>query len=77
MAFNFGYISHAAHAEAEVLAVKSSGDGAGDAGLSDTGRPIETQDLSLRAASQLAHGDKLLRENQEHGFAGFDLCLRS
>lgn len=63
MALNFRYIGHAAYAEAEVFSVKCSGDRAGDAGLSHPWRSIETQDLPLCAASQLANGYELLQED--------------
>lgn len=65
VAFDFSYVGHAAHAEAEVLSVKGSSDGTGNAGLSHTGGSVETQDLPLCAASQLANCDKLLIDIEE------------
>lgn len=65
MAFDFSDIGHTTDTEAEILSVECSGDGTSDTGLSHTRRTIETQDLSLGRASQLAHRNKLLQEERE------------
>lgn len=63
--FYLSNIGHSSHAEPEVLSVEGSGYGAGNGCLSYTGGAVETQDLPLGGATQLAHCDKLLHENRE------------
>lgn len=65
MPLDLRHVRHASNAEAEVLPVEGSGDGAGDGGLAHTRRPVEAHDLALRGAAELAHRDELL--HQDHG----------
>lgn len=65
VSFNLSHISHATHAEPEVLSVEGSGYGAGDGRLSHTWRPVETQDLPLGGATQLAHCYEFLHKDRE------------
>lgn len=62
MSLDLSHVRHAADAEAEVLPVESSGDGAGDGGLAYTRRAVEAHDLPLGGAPQLAHGNEFLHK---------------
>lgn len=64
MSLDLSHVRHASDAEAEVLPVESSGDGAGDGGLAYTRWAVEAHDLPLRGAPQLAHRDEFLHSNQ-------------
>jgi hypothetical protein len=57
---DLSHIGHAAHTEAEVLAVEGPCDGAGDAGLAHTRGAIEAEDLALGGATELANSNELL-----------------
>ena len=59
VAADLGLIPHAAEADADILAVQALGDGAGDAGLADTRRADEADDLALYVGGQLADGQHL------------------
>ena len=59
MAADLGLIPHAAEADADILAVQALGDGAGDAGLADTRRADEADDLALHVGGQFADGQHL------------------
>lgn len=58
---DLSHIGHAPDTEAEVLAVQGAGDGTGNAGLANTGGAVETEDLALGRASELADSDELLQ----------------
>lgn len=60
------HVRHASDAEAEVLPVEGSGDGASDGRLPHTRRPIEAHDLPLRGAAQLAHCDEFLHRHDDN-----------
>ncbi len=53
------FIPHAAQADAHILAVQALGNGAGNAGLADTRRADQADDLPLDVRCQLAHGQHL------------------
>lgn len=65
VSFDLSHIRHASDAEAEVLPVEGSGDGASDGGLPHTRRPVEAHDLPLRGAAQLAHRDEFLHHGRD------------
>ena len=65
--FDLCHVCHAPHTEAEVLSVESPGDGTGDAGLAHSWGAVETQDLPLGGASQLAHCYELLQGGRGGG----------
>lgn len=60
VSFDLCHIRHASNAKPEVLSVEGSSNGAGYRGLSYTRRTIETQNLPLCRATQLAHCNKFL-----------------
>lgn len=60
MSFNFSHIGHASHTEPEVLSVEGSGYRTGYGGLAYPRWTIETEDLPLSGAPQLAHCYELL-----------------
>lgn len=64
MSLYLRHVRHASDAEAEVLPVEGSGDGASDGGLPHTRRPVEAHDLPLRGTAQLAHCDEFLHHDQ-------------
>lgn len=59
--FDLSHISHAPDAEAEVLSVQGTGNGASNAGLAHARGTVEAEDLALGGASELADSDELLR----------------
>lgn len=65
VSLNLSHISHASHAEPEVLSVEGSSYGAGNGGLSYTRRTVETQDLPLGGAPQVAHCYEFLHKDRE------------
>ena len=58
MAADLGFIPHAAQTDAHILAAKAFGDGACNAGLANTRRAYQTDDLCLHIRCQLAHGKR-------------------
>lgn len=80
VSLDLSHVSHAPDAEAEVLSVQGTGNGAGNAGLAHARRAVEAEDLALGRASELADGNELLRaevgSSETHCFwAEQGLCL--
>ena len=59
MAADFGFVMHAAEAEAGKLAAGGAGDALAERGLADPGRADEAQDRALAFGIELAHGEIL------------------
>ena len=56
VAADLGFVPHAAQTDAHILTAKAFGDGTCNAGLANTRRADQTDDLCLHVRCQLAHG---------------------
>lgn len=72
VALDFCHIRHATHAEAEVFPVQGTSNRAGNAGLPNPWRAIETEDLALCGSSQLADSNEFLGHTKERNRSVID-----